>query len=62
MGSRAVFALDEGGDVFQRTRPVQRVHGDEVAELVGLQFTQVLLHPRAFELEGAVGLGALVDA
>ncbi len=56
-----VLALDEAGDVFQRARAEEGVHGDEVAEAVRLQLAQVLLHAHALELERAVRLRALVQ-
>ena len=35
----------------QRPRPVQRQHGDDVLETVGLKLSQQLLHPVTFHLE-----------
>ena len=54
-----MLAVDVGRDVVHRARAVERHHGDDVLEAVGLQPLQALAHARAFELEHArrIGLG-----
>ena len=53
----AVLAVDVGRDVVHRARAVERHHGDDVAEAVGLEPLEALAHPRAFELEHARRIG-----
>ena len=57
-GLAALLAVDEVGDVAHGARTVQRVHGDEVRQLLGLQLHEVLLHARRFELEESGRLAA----
>ena len=38
-GFQPMFTLDEGGDMRQRARPEEGVHGYKVVELVGLKLT-----------------------
>ena len=58
-GLLAVLAVDVGRDVVHRAGAVERHHGDDVLEAVGLQPLEALAHARAFQLEHAdrVGLG-----
>ncbi len=53
----SVLAVDEGLDVIHRSRAVERHHGDDVLEAVGLEHAQAVAHARSFELEHADGLG-----
>jgi hypothetical protein len=54
----AMLAGDVAGDVVHRSRPVERDHGDDVLEAVGLQLAQHVAHARTFELEYAGRLRA----
>ena len=56
-GLLAVLAVDVGGDVVHRARPVQRGHGHDVLEAVGLEALEALAHARTFQLEHADGVG-----
>ena len=56
-----MLAIDEAGNVFHRPRPVQRVHGDEVCEFVGLELPEIFLHADTFKLESACGFSALKE-
>ena len=52
----AVLALDVAGDVVHRSRPVERHHGDDVLEGVGLQLAKRVPHTGALQLEHAGGI------
>ena len=56
-GLLAVLAIDVGRNVVHRTRPIERDHGDDVFEAVGLQPLQAFAHARTFELEDASRIG-----
>ena len=56
-----VLSAHKRRDVLQRTRTVQRVHGDEVAKNRGLEILEVFLHPRRFVLEDANRFAALEE-
>ena len=60
-GLAPVLACDEIRNVFQWPRTVERVHGDQVVELVRFQFSQVLLHTSTFKLESTVCFTALIQ-
>ena len=51
----AVLAMDVDRDFFHGAGPVQRIHGDEVVDTLGLELAQVVLHALRFELEHAHG-------
>ena len=57
-GLFAVLAIDVGGDVIHRSRPIQGHHGDDVLEAIGLEPFEAIAHARAFELEDAHRIGA----
>ena len=40
----AVFAADEVGDIFHRSRTIERDHGDDVFEDRRFQLFQIALH------------------
>ena len=46
-----VLPVNELRNVFHRARAIQRVHRDQIFELIGLQLAQVFLHPHTFKLE-----------
>ena len=46
---------------LERARPVERVQGDEVAEDLGLEVPEEILHARALELEDAVRVSRLEE-
>ena len=52
----AVLAVDVARDVVHRTRPIERVHRDDVVEAVGLELAQRVAHAAGFQLEHAGGL------
>ena len=54
----AVLAVDVGRNVVHRARPVERDHGDDVFEPVGLQPLEAFAHARRFQLEDADRIGA----
>ena len=56
-----VLAVDEfvGHAALERPGPVEGVQGDEVPEDLGPESPQEVLHPRALELEDAVGVAGL---
>ena len=56
-GLLAVLAVDVGRDVVHRAGAIERHHGDDVLEAVGLQPLQAVAHARAFELEHADRVG-----
>ena len=58
-GLVAVLAIDVRRDVVHGARAIERHHGDDVFEAVGLEALQALAHARTFELEHArrIGLG-----
>ena len=47
----AMLTCDELRDVIHRTWAIESIHCHDIANAVRLEFTQVLLHTRAFELE-----------
>ena len=47
----AKLAVDIGGDIVHGTGAVERDHGNNVLEAVGLQLPQIIPHAGAFELE-----------
>ena len=47
----SVLGLDESVNVLHRARTIQGNHGRDVAQVRGLQFLDVSLHPCAFQLE-----------
>ena len=53
----AVLAVDVGRDVVHRAGAVERHHGDDVLEAVGLEPLEAFAHARAFELEHADRIG-----
>ena len=55
----AVLAVHVVGNVGNRAGAVQRVHGNQIAETVGLQVFHVLFHPVRFKLEHGIGFAAL---
>ena len=57
----AVLPADKRRDVLQRTRSVQRVHGNEVRKLSGLEVLEVALHAHGLVLENAHGFSALEE-
>ena len=54
-----MFTAHESRDVLQRAGPVERVHGDQVGELRGLELLEVALHAYRLILEDAHRLPAL---
>ena len=52
-----VLDVDVARDVVHRPRPIERVHGDDVLEAVGLQLAQGIAHAGRFQLEHALRLG-----
>ena len=56
-----VLTGDEGRDIVHRSWTVESIHGDEVLEHRGMQFTQVFLHACRLKLERADGLSLLVE-
>ena len=58
----AVLAVDVGRDVVHRAGAIERHHGDDVLEPVGLKPLQALAHARRFKLEHTdrIGLGQQV--
>ena len=55
----AVFAADEVGDIFHRSRTIERDHGDDVFEDRRFQLFQIAFHAGRFELEDAGRSGFL---
>ena len=51
----ALFARDERWYVFDRPRPIERIHGYQVGDDGRLQFLHVFLHARRLELEHGNG-------
>ena len=59
----AVLALDVARNVFHRTGPIERHHGDDVLEAVRLHLAQHVAHAVAFKLEhtGAISPGQQLE-
>ena len=55
-GLAAVFSIDESLDVLHGAGAVEGDHRRDVAQVGGLQFLDVPLHPRAFKLEQVGGV------
>ncbi len=53
-----VLPRDIVRDILHRARPIQCVHRDNVADLVGQELRQVALHPGALELEHTRGVSS----
>ena len=54
-----VFTVNELWDVFQRTRAIQGVHGDEISKFRRLELFQILLHTCTLVLENTDSFTAL---
>ena len=60
-GFAAILAGNERRDVVHRARTIEGVHGHNVADAVGLQLLEVLLHTGRFELERSHGASCLEE-
>ena len=56
-GLLAVLPVDVGRDVVHGARPIERGHGHDVLEAVGLEALQAVAHAGTFELEHADRIG-----
>ena len=57
----SVLTGNEGRDIVHRSWTVEGIHGDEILEHGGMQFTQVFLHTCRLKLERADGLSLLIE-
>ena len=56
-----MLTRDERGNVIHWTGTIQRIHGNQILKLRGLQFTQVFLHSSRLELERSGRLAAAIE-
>ncbi len=54
----AVHPRDVIGDERHRSGTIQRDHGDDIIQRLGLHLHEITSHPRAFHLEDACGVSA----